>query len=234
MKNKNIKYSIIILFVTFMISVYGCEERITDYGFDGQISGQILDQNGNPVSGDITTASFTVFALGEEEREPIQMRVQGDGTYANLHMYPQSYTVWVEGPIDAPGEQIVDLSGNAVEHNITVTPYLTIPEPSNANISADELTVSYEITENASYEAEARIIFVSTVSYPNANTGNGPYWKTRQQILDDNSGSVTVTLDSDLIEDARNASDALFIRVAARAEGTNEWNYSEQISIDAP
>jgi len=212
----------------------GCDERITDYGFNGQISGQILDPNGDPVSGDNTTASFTVFALGEEDIEPMQMRVQGDGSFANTHLFPQSYTVWVEGPVDAPGEQVVDLTGNPIEHNITVTPYLTIPIPTNPSISDSELSVNYEISENADYIAEERLIFVSTVSNPSATTGSGPYWKTRQLTLDDNSGSVSITLDSELLEDAANASGNLYIRVAARAGGTSDWNHSDQLSVDAP
>jgi hypothetical protein len=97
-----------------------CQETITDFGFDGQISGMVVDQNGNPVSGDASNPSCTIFILGEQDRVPLELRVNADGSYANLHLYPQSYSVWMEGPVDGPvpGELVVDLTGPPVEQNI--------------------------------------------------------------------------------------------------------------------
>lgn len=225
---------ILVLMAIYVTVLAGCSETVTDFGYDGQISGKILDQNGNPVSGDISNAALTVFVLGEEDRVPLELRVKGDGSYANEQLYPQSYTVWIEGPVDGPDEQNVDLTGDPVEHNITVTPYLAISEPT-ASISGDELSVNYEISPSQGHVAEERVVLVSTVAKVGINTGNGPRWETREETLDSNSGTATITLDSDLLNMAEERGDGnLNIRVAARSDQTSDWNYSIPVTIDVP
>lgn len=228
------KISVLVLMAIYITVLSGCSETVTDFGYEGQISGMILDQNGNPVSGDISNAALTVFVLGEEDRVPLELRVNEDGSYANLQLYPQSYTVWINGPVDAPGEQVVDLTGGLVEHNITVTPFLAISEPT-ATISGDQLSVNYEISPDQGHVAEERVVLVSTVAKVSVNTGNGPRWQTREVTLDSNSGTATVSLDSDLLNMAEERGGGnLHIRVAARSDQTSDWNYSVPIVVEAP
>jgi len=232
------KFPARVLIVFYMIVFSGCEETVTDFGFDGQISGMILDQNGNPVSGDASNPAFTVFVLGEEDRVPLELRVNGDGSYANRHLYPQSYTVWIEGPVEGPGrgELVVDLTGDPVEQNITVTPYLVIPPPT-ANVAGGEFEVSvnYEINPSQGHVAEERVVLVSTVAKVGINTGNGPRWQTREQPLDSDSGTATVTLDPDLLNMSEERGGGnLHIRIAAKSDQTTDWNYSIPIVIEAP
>jgi len=223
-----LKNSALLLLIIIMVSGFGCDDgRITDWGYDGQINGQILDQDGNIVSGDITTASFTVFALGERDQIPMQMRVKGDGSYANTHLFPQSYTVWVEGPVDAPDPVTVDLTGNPVQHNITVTPFLTVHPPETVGSpSSSEVAISYQIIENEGYIVNDRLVYASTVSYPSQSTGSGGHFHTIQQPLDENQGNETIT--------GLESNTRYHIRIAARAEGTSEWNLSDQIIIETP
>ncbi|WP_277482521.1 hypothetical protein [Catalinimonas alkaloidigena] len=230
------KIPILALMTVYITALTACEETVTDFGFDGQISGMILDQNGNPVSGDASNPAFTVFVLGEEDRVPLELRVNGDGTYANLHLYPQSYNVWVEGPVNGPGqgELVVNLTGAPVEQNITVTPYLVIPQPT-ANISGGELEVNYEINPSQGYVAEERVVLVSTVAKVGVNTGNGPRWQTRELTLDSNSGTATVELDAELLSMAQERGGGnLHVRIAARSDQTTDWNHSIPIVIEAP
>ncbi|MEM8966777.1 MAG: hypothetical protein AAGE93_10195 [Bacteroidota bacterium] len=228
--------SLLALMTVYITVLAACEEKVTDFGFDGQISGMILDQNGNPVSGDASNPAFTVFILGEEDRVPLELRVNGDGSYANLHLYPQSYTVWIEGPVDGPerGELVVDLTGAPVEQNITVTPHLVIPPPT-ASISGGGLEVNYEINPSQGHQAEERVVLVSTVAKVGVNTGNGPRWQTRELALDSNSGTTTVELDTDLLNMAQERGGGnLHIRIAARSDQTTDWNHSIPIVIAAP
>lgn len=230
------KMPILALMTVYITVLSGCEETVTDFGFDGQISGMILDQNGDLVSGDASNPAFTVFILGEEDRVPLELRVNGDGSYANLHLYPQSYTVWIEGPVNGPGqgELVVNLTGAPVEQNITVTPFLVIPPPT-ANISGSELIVNYEINPSQGHVAEERVVLVSTVAKVGVNTGNGPRWQTRELTLDSNSGTATVTLDANLLDMAQERGGGnLHIRVAARSDQTTDWNHSIPIVIEAP
>lgn len=221
------KYVPLLLAIAFLASISGCDTTIADFGYDGQISGTITDQSGNIVSGDITVPDLTVFALGEEDIEPMQMRVKGDGTFGNNKLYPQSYEVWVEGPVDAPDPVTVDLSGDPVQHDITVTPFLIMHTPElDGSPSSNEVSVSYEITESSGHIAEERIVYVSTGQYPSQSTGSGITWHTRQASMDDNEGTVTV---DDLESGTR-----YYVRIAARAEGTTLWNLSDQIEIETP
>lgn len=219
-----------------IIVLSACEEMVTDFGYTGQISGMVLDQNGEPVSGDVSNPSLTVFVLGEEDRVPLELRVNDDGTYANLHLYPQTYSVWLEGPVDGPvqGDLVVNLTGPPLEQNITVTPFLVIPQPT-VSISGGGLEVNYEINPSQGHVAEERMVMVSTVAKVGVNTGNGPRWQTREVTLDSNSGTATVALDADLLNMAQTrGSGNLFIRVAARSNQTSDWNHSIPLAIDAP
>ncbi|WP_375586257.1 hypothetical protein [Cyclobacterium xiamenense] len=230
------KHLILAAMTVFLVVISGCEEIVTDFGFDGQISGLILDQNGNPVSGDAANPAFTVFALGEQDRVPLELRVNGDGSYANLHLYPQRYTVWVEGPVDGPGqgELTVDLTGRPVEQNIMVTPFLVIPPPT-VSVSGGELQVNYSISPSQGHGVRERVVLVSTVAKVGVNTGNGPRWQTRELDLSDNSGMASVPLDANLLAMSRERGGGnLHIRIAARSDQTTDWNHSLPIVITAP
>ncbi|SEJ61031.1 Protein of unknown function [Cyclobacterium xiamenense] len=230
------KYLMLVAMPVSLAVFSGCEEIVTDFGFDGQISGLILDQNGDPVSGDASNPAFTVFVLGEEDRVPLELRVNGDGSYANLHLYPQNYTVWVEGPVDGPGqgELTVDLRGRPVEQHITVNPFLVIPPPT-VSVSGGEVQVNYSISPSQGHGVQERVVLVSTVAKVGVNTGNGPRWQTRELELPENSGTATVTLDANLLAMSRERGGGnLHIRIAARSDQTTDWNHSLPIVIPAP
>lgn len=225
--NKYKKAKFFVIFIASFFLMFGCDEAITDYGFTGQISGSILDQSGNIVSGDITTTAMTVYVLGELDTEPIPIRVKGDGTYANIHLFPQKYKVWLDGPVANASEYNVDLTGSPVIQDFTVTPYLTIPPPSvSGSPTSTEVTVNYTITENAGYTAAVRSIYVSTVSYPGQSTGSGAYWQTIKKTVNTNQGAEKIT--------GLKPNTTYYIRLEARANGTTMFNLSDQISVKTP
>jgi hypothetical protein len=61
----------------------GCDDSITEFGYSGQISGLMTDQDGEVVRGNSATTDFRVFVLGPDEIEPLEIRVTHDGTYSN-------------------------------------------------------------------------------------------------------------------------------------------------------
>lgn len=225
---------ILLLMAVGITCLSSCSEEITDFGFDGQISGMVLDGNGNPVSGDVSSAAMTVYALGAEDRVPIEIRVTADGSFANLHLFPQSYNIWIEGPVDGPTEESpisVDLSGSAVSQDISVTPFIAIGTPT-ANISGGNVTVDFDISPNTGHTTSDRMVLVSTVAKVGVNTGSGDRWETRSVDLGANTGSVDVPLDSDLLDvSEKRGGGKLHIRIAARSNQTNDWNYSLPIVI---
>jgi hypothetical protein len=229
MKINFLRYSKILLW-TVLAGLFSCNEPITDFGFDGKITGIVTDNNGNPVSGDRKLATYSVHALGEFDKVPMVMRILGEGDYANTMLYPQSYKVTLRGPfIGSPTDTIVvDLTGgNIVAHNFTVTPLLTIPPPSiSGNPTANEVNISYSITGNSGNIPNLREVYVSTVSWPTRTTGSGMGYQSVNLAVTADTGTATIT---GLQPDTR-----YFVRVGARAAGQSLFNHSEQIVFTTP
>lgn len=230
MKNINLIKLLPVLFVGNLIMV-SCNDPISDFGFNGNLSGEVIDQNtGSIVPGDITSGNYTVNALGEMDEVSMVLRVAGDGTYSNSALYPQFYEVWVEGPfIESPTEKVsIDLKGGKkVFHTFEVTPFLNIAPPElNGSPSSSELAINYHITGNQNNTPEIREVYCSTVRYPTSTTGNGPGWHTIKVTLNSDQGVETI---SGLTPGTK-----YFIRYGARAVGKNAWNYSDQIIVTTP
>ncbi|PKA97754.1 uncharacterized protein DUF3823 [Flavobacteriaceae bacterium MAR_2009_75] len=229
------KANLVLILMALGVTVLsGCSEEIKDFGFDGKIQGSVLDQNGNVVAGDASNAELTVFILGAEDRVPLELRVNNDGTYANLHLFPQSYSLWIEGPVVGPSESNpinVDLNGGLVENDITVTPFLVIDQPT-ATISDNTISINYNISPSSGHMVDEIKILVSTVKKVGVDTGNGPRWQTREENPVDNSGTQTVELDEELLNAAAEGGNGeLTIRVAAKSDQTTAWNLSLPLVI---
>lgn len=211
-----------------------CDDSITEFGFTGSLSGVVHDPDGNPVSGNVATEDLAVLALGEDELDPLELRVYGDGTYANTHLYPQMYSVWVDGPVasEATVENpvIIDLTGSSETLDFMVTPFLRIPAPTAGQASGGSVDVTYEIIPDTGHEVqggENRILYASTRAWPGSTTGNFlPNTHTVITTLPDNSGTVTV---EGLIEGRR-----YHLRIGARAVGETRWNLSDQATVEIP
>lgn len=222
---------IIIIFNFIILVTTGCNDPITEFGFDGKLSGKIMDSSdGSTIHGDITSGSFIVNALGENDEVSMVMRVQGDGTFANSKLYPQMYEVWVVGPfLESPSERItIDLNGGKeVIHNFELTPLLSISTPELEGIpSSNEITLRYSISGNDGHVTEQRELYCSTVKYPSASTGSGPGWHTVSVSLSGDQNTVTIP---DLESGTR-----YFIRIGAKATDSDAWNYGDQIEINTP
>ena len=214
-------YGLLLLWAT------GCEvEDITDFGFDGAISGTVQDQEGNIVAGNITSNNLVVHALGEGDEVPTDMRVKGDGTYQNTKLYPKKYKIWITGPVTMMEDTIVvDFSvEKVVVKDLVVVPFATISPPavvgSPTNSTVD---INYIISGNDGKVVEERALYCSTNPYPDASTGSGPFYDTKTVALTTDEGSVSVT---DLTPKTK-----YYIRIGAIASGASGFNYSEQIVI---
>jgi hypothetical protein len=224
-----IKY-VTVLIVAVLIGTWGCNEPVYDFGFDGELSGRVIDNSGNPVSGDVKLATYSVHALGENDLVSMVMRIKGDGSYSNTKLYPQSYKVSLRGPFvgSITDTVVVDLTGGRnVEHNFTVTPFLTIPAPViSGSPASTSVTVNYTITGNAGNAPNLREIYVSTVSWPTRTTGSGMGYRTVNTTVATDQGTATITG----LEPGR----IYFVRIGARAAGQTLFNHSEQVSFTTP
>jgi len=219
--------------ILLLLFVAGCDEPITEFGFDGGISGTVKDGSGNIVPGDITTANFLVRVLAEGDKSTIDLRVKGDGMYTNSKLWPVMSKVWISGPIIPAATDTVslDLTKGQVIHDFVVTPVFTVATPEiSGTPTATTASFTYSLTANSTgtYPAKtpsSREIYVSTIPYPNTSTGNGPYYRTVKVTLPANSGTVNVT---GLV-----ASTKYYVRVGVKSS-TTQFNFSEQITFTTP
>ncbi len=227
MKKINFIKVISVLLVSGILYFTGCNEPIYDFGYDGHLTGKIVDNNGNLVSGDIKTATFTIKALGERDVVSTDMRIKADGTYDNTKLYPQSYKVWLVGPFigGKTDTVVVDLTGGkSVVKDFTVTPLLTIPAPVlSGSPTSTEIKVDYNIIGNGGNTPNLREIYCSTVSWPTRTTGTGGTFTTQTVTATTNQGIATF---SGLKPGTR-----YFIRIGARANGQSLFNHSDQLSV---
>ena len=206
-----------------------CQKVVTDYGNNGAISGLLKDQAGNLVYGDITSTNLSVIALGDGDIVTTDMRVHGDGSYSHTKLFPKEYKIYVIGPVTMVDDTIVvDFSSTkSVVKDIVVTPFLSLAKPTVAgNLTATTVDISYAITANSGKTVSKRALYCSTVPYPNAATGSGPFYSSKTVNLTLNSGTASVT---GLTEKTK-----YFIRIGAQATGATGFNYSDQIEITTP
>jgi hypothetical protein len=235
MKKVNIYKYFAIILSAGLFGLASCNDPIYEFGFDGELSGKIVDAQGNLVSGDIKLATFAVQARGyrsEDDREDVDMilRIKNDGTYANTRLYPQYYDVRLVGPFyESPTAAVkVDLTGNKnVLKDFQVTPFLSIPPPTiSGNPTSTQVVVNYNIIPNGDRAPNLREVYVSTISWPTRTTGSGGTYQTVTATVTANQGTATIS--------GLKPNTNYFIRVGARAAGQNLFNHSTQISFRTP
>ncbi|MBN1108542.1 MAG: DUF3823 domain-containing protein [Bacteroidales bacterium] len=226
MKTKYILNSVIA--VLMLILAISCDKPITDFGFDGELSGTVKDAAGNIVPGDIMTSNFVVRVLAETDVSTIDLRVKGDGTFSHTKLYPVLSKVYISGPI-VPAQSdtvFIDLSKGVQAHDFVVTPVFTIAKPVIVDTPSDTtVNVSFSITENSANTPSAREIYCSTVQYPNTSTGSGAAYSTIKKSLSSNSGTYQIT--------GLKWNTRYFIRIGVKSS-TTQYNFSEQVTLTTP
>lgn len=229
---KGLKYINILVVSLLCFFVSNCDTVDTEFGNNAKLSGVVKGQDGDIVAGDITFPNLVVHALGEGAAVSTDIRVKGDGTYRNTKLFPKKYKIWIEGPVKVAGKDTVkiDFSIQRVhEYNFVVTPFIDIEKPVLVGKpSSSSIKIKYQMTANNDRTIAKREIYVSTVSYPNPQTGSGPFYHSKTVNLGSNKGTVTIDID--------NFSDKnkYFIRVGALASGANNMNFSQQVVVTSP
>jgi hypothetical protein len=213
-----------------IVGVLACkDEDIVDFGFDGSIAGTLKDPQGNVVPGSITSANFVVRALGQGDQVTTDMRIKGDGTFANTKLYPKPYKVWVAGPVSLVTDtMVIDFSKQrAVVQDIVVKPFVRIDRPEVvANQTGTSVDIDYEMIPDDGKTVDRREVYFSTNPYPDTNTGSGPYYHTVKVTLPSDNGNISVT--------GLTSKTKYYVRIGAQAVGASGFNYSEQIVITTP
>lgn len=215
-------------FIGLLCSIaISCEKVITDFGFDGSISGTVKDASGKIVPGDITSNSLVIKALGEGDKVAIDMRVKGDGTFQNTKLNPVMTRIWISGPVFPLDTVKLDLAkNNIVVQDFVVVPFLTLALPViSGSPAATSVSITYSITGNNGKTASKRQIFCSTVPYPTSTIGSGPYYTTITTNLSNDSGTASVT--------GLTSGTKYYLRIGAQASGAG-YNYSDQIIFNTP
>ncbi len=217
----------LILYCLICFIAISCEDTITDFGFDGSVSGILKDPSGRIVPGDLNSNNLIINALAEGDVIPIIIKVGGDGTFKNSKLYPVKTIISVSGPVFPVDPINVDLSeGKSFNQDIVVTPFITIDKPSIVGTpTSSSVDINFNITGNGGKVTSTRELYCSTSPYPTSNTGSGTYYTTIKVVLDSDNGTVSVP---DLTGNTK-----YYLRIGAQAEGEG-WNYSEQIIFNTP
>ena len=104
---EKIKYYILCSVICLLMAA--CNKTITDFGFDGILSGTVKTPDGKIVAGDITNNILYVQALGDGDVNPTIMRVKGDGTYQNIKLFPSKHKIWITGAVTTQGNIMLRL-----------------------------------------------------------------------------------------------------------------------------
>ena len=225
---KNINYMSLLALILLLLSA--CNKDITDFGYNGELSGTIKDASGNIVPGDITTANFIIRVKAEGDISTVDIRIKGDGKYANTKLYPAKSKIWITGPIvsqPATDTVVVDLTGGKkVVQDFVVKPVFSVAIPAvSGTPTSTSASFTYSITANSTLNPSKREIYCSTLPYPNTSTGSGPYYSTIKVAMTTNSGTVNVT--------GLTAGTKYYCRIGVQASST-QMNFSDQITFTTP
>ncbi len=224
---KAYKNFMLLLLIILVFTTYSCSYLETDFGFEGSISGKIEDSNGNPLYGDINANNLIVRLLGENDKETIDIRVKGDGTFQNVRMYPKLHKAWVEGPIVFSDTVLIDFGETLDQvHDFTITPLIS-PKITNGTPTGTSINVEYSIIPTDANTVSKKEIYCSTVKYPTASIGSMTnIYTTKTVTLAALSGNAEIT---GLVSGT-----TYFLRIGAQASASKIMNYSNQIEIKIP
>lgn len=226
---KNLKTIELFIIIATAAIIFGCNKDVTDFGFDGQISGTVKDEAGKIVSGDAATNVIVVNVLGERDRSTIQIRVKEDGTYQNTKLFPQKYKIWISGNVTPIGFDTlrVDCKTQTVQQvDLTVKPF-TWSTVEVTNVTSTSLTVNYSIFSDGIHGIKSREAYCSDVPSPTTSLGTGTLYDSKKKTLSNAAGSITY--------DGLTPGKKYFIRIGSLSStGGSSWNYSEQIEVDTP
>ncbi len=217
-------YSVMCLLMT------GCNKDVTDFGFDGSLSGTIKTPSGAIVPGDITNNSLYIQALGDGDRVTTVIRVNGDGTYQNTKLFPVKTKIWITGAVKNQGTDTIEVdfsSKNVQVQDFIVIPFLTIKPPVvNGSPSETSINIDYEITGNDGNVSNTRNIYCGTYPFPNGSIGSGTFYTTKVVSLPSDIGTGNIT--------GLTSKTKYYIRIGAKAAGSSYENFSEQITVTTP
>ena len=217
-----------VIIIMFLMSVLtACEYEITDFGFEGAVSGTVKDATGTPVYADLTTNTLVVKLLGEGDKLPAEIRVNGEGKYQNLKMFPKKHKVWLEGPIVKSDTFSVDFAKDKeVVQDFTVAP-LVISKITGGSATGTTIKVDYVITPASGITVKKMEIYCSTVPYPTTSTGSlTNIYFTSKTNLTALSGSVTIS--------GLAAATKYYIRIGTQGGTSAVYNFSNQITVSTP
>jgi hypothetical protein len=207
-----------------LLSATACQKQ-PDFGNDRAVSGKMTDKAGDIIAGDITTTDLIVRALGDGDVVTTDLRVAGDGTYANNKLFAKKYKIWVSGPVVGGDTFSVDLKAQkTVTYDFLVTPFVLLSTPTVSGGPSDTaVTIQYAMTVLAGHTVTKRELYCSTNPFPNAIIGSGYGYTTTKVTLTGDAGTATVT---GLVTKTQ-----YYIRVGAQTSDGKGFNYSPQITI---
>ncbi len=221
------KKSKLIILVILSVLMLHCSHEKTDFGFTGGIKGTIKDNSGTALYGDMNSNNLVIKLLGVGDKQAIDIRVKGDGTYQNMKMFPKLHKIWLEGPIVKSDTLSADFSSGVEQvKDFTVTPLIS-PKITNGSVNGTTISVDYAIVASTGYSVKTKVIYCSTVPYPTGSIGSSTnvYFTKTVTLPAALSGTVTIT-DPLIVSGTK-----YYIRIGALANVGVLMNYSNQFEV---
>jgi hypothetical protein len=181
--------------VVIFFALQSCE-MVADPGFNGTISGTLVNKSNVPVYADILTNNLIINAKGEGDISPTIIRVDGKGKYSYSKLYPKVYKIYVNGPVflSSPDTARIDFSsGNSVVQDFVVEPFVTVNLQLAGTPIDTTVTVNFSATGNQGKIPAVREIYCCTSPYPNRNIGTSAYYSTVTKVVTTDSGVLKIT-----------------------------------------
>ena len=205
------------------------DDRIKE--LSASISGRLVDVNtGENVPVEFSTASILLGDNGFNPLQPVSYYIYPDGTFSNSKVYPGNYEVYALGGFaQVDTLHNFDISGK-VELEIKVLPNVTL-KASDISVSSNgkcKVIVEYAVNCDAS-NLELSVLW-SEIPYPGAVTA----------AIDDNSTLPNhqkkyavsgKTGKSTLMTGALKDGVTYYVRVGAKPQGSDYWNYTAQYKV---
>lgn len=187
---------------------------------DSQIEGKLIDQTSGELIPCQAPSGARIRMFEGTSTTSTTVWPRTDGTYNSQRVFSGTYTIVPEGPfIVEPSDEVTLFIPASGSVDFNVEPYLRI-NLSDATLSGSTVSVKFTISRSQHWNEDLNQYVVLCSSTEHIDVLG---YTKRAQVTVDNSildAEQTVTL-----EDI-DTSKPVFVRVAARTNGTSYYNYS--------
>lgn len=220
-----------ILFVLAGVILSSCsvDDRIKE--LSASYEGRLVDMvTGENVPVEYSTASLLFGDLDYNPEQPVSYYIKPDGTFSNDRMIPGRYEVYARGAfVKVDTLHAYDMSGKE-SFELKVMPNISLKVTDISVSGGGRCSVSAEYTVNCASSSMEFSLVWGTVPFPGAVTASidtgaeASSWQ-KKYTVSGTEGTANVSTP------ALAKGKTYYVRVGAKANGSDFWNYSDQYVV---